>query len=186
MSLSSDLTEHWRIYGRFPALFKSPYLRFAVIITIASWGIWSKPFWWTHILTVTPALFGFTLTGFAIFISMSNETLKEALVKTNYESYGNNISAYTFLTNIFTHIMLVQILALIIATISMGAWFYVPLPDMIEKILPYLNLCWGFLGYLIFNYSIFLLILLTFQIRMVSHTTETAILKNIKDKNIGL
>jgi hypothetical protein len=130
---------YWKIYGGFRALFKSPYLHFAVLTSIICFPIWTKsdsPFWYDLPLTALPNLLGFTLGGYAILLSFGNEKFLMKLCANDDEGP----SPFMNVNGAFVHFIVVQACALFISIIS---------------------LCWeiktgffAFIGFTIFMYSL--------------------------------
>lgn len=63
----------WEAYGGFRALFKSPFLWFAFIFSVILFPVGLDSKWVSYSQNIFPDLLGFTLGGFAIFVSFGNE-----------------------------------------------------------------------------------------------------------------
>ncbi|WP_156839893.1 hypothetical protein [Novosphingobium aquimarinum] len=111
---------YWRIYGGVKELVKSPYLWFAVVLTLICHPLWmdqgflddERPVAET-LLTVVPALMAFTLAGMAIVLALSGKQFVSAI-----REDGRENSLFMRVVALFFHFILVQSMALAFAFIS--------------------------------------------------------------------
>lgn len=151
------LVRYWQIYGGWPALFRSPYFHFAILLAGISSQTWLTPGWWEQVLDVNPNLLGFTLGGFAIFLGFGDERFK-ALISGVDPEEAESYSPYLEICATFLHFILVQWLAILAALFCRA--LYIPVPVSFAPALLWLEvgrvIMWA-LSYGIFLYSITLL-----------------------------
>lgn len=143
---------YWHAYGGVSALVRSPYLHVAVLLLAITAHSWLSPGWWDTVVAVIPNLLGFTLGGFAIFIGFGDENFRRLMATVDEES--SEPSPYLGLCSTFVHFVVVQALALAVAVIAKGLWFYAPWMDPVRPALPYLNAVGGAIGYGLFLYAL--------------------------------
>ena len=99
------LNMYWYYYGQSKALFKSPYLYTAIVITFIFYPLWTKPYWWDVVINILPSIIGFSLGGYAILLSFGNESFQKLI-----SGIGENgsISPYMELSASFVHFLIVQ------------------------------------------------------------------------------
>lgn len=114
MTSKSPFQEYWLAYGGWKALFKSQYLWTALILNTLLFGAWfpieSK--WWEQVLSVIPNMLGFTLGGFAMWVAIGDERFKSIIAGEDEEG---EVSPYMEVNATFTHFVLLQVSALILA-----------------------------------------------------------------------
>ncbi|HBC3405476.1 hypothetical protein [Vibrio parahaemolyticus] len=117
MTNTSPLKEYWLAYGGWKALFSSKYFWGAAALNSLLFNSWypveSK--WWEMVLSITPNFLGFTLGGFAMWVAIGDEKFKGLIAGADEE---DEISPYMEVNATFTHFLLLQILALILAIIA--------------------------------------------------------------------
>ena len=153
---------YWMAYGGSNALFKSPYLYSAIFISGISFSLWTKSGWWDLPISILPNLIGFTLGGYAVWLSFGDIKFRSWLCK----SRGNTASIFMKVNASFVHFIVIQVLSLLYAIIakslpvfhiayifnrfrdpsSMAFWSYCPV-GMFIKI-------GAFTGFCLFIYSI--------------------------------
>lgn len=119
---------YWRAYGGFRAFLVSPYLHFALLLTLAMSDFWSKQSWWESALSTLPNLLGFTLAGFTIWLGFGDEKFQK-LVST--PSKNGAASAYIAVSSGFVHFVLAQLLALILGILAKATDFVLPLDHLL-------------------------------------------------------
>lgn len=105
---------YWENYGGFFALFSSVYVHISLIISLLSFGLWSKPDWWATPISVLPGLVSFTLAGYAMLTALGNDEFRERLA---VSSADKPPSAFMQISTTFAHFIVVQSIALIFALI---------------------------------------------------------------------
>jgi len=70
------LGRYWVVYGGWPALIWSPYFHLSLVLLVITASQWINPLWWDSVLSIVPNLLGFTLGGFAIFLSFGDDRFK--------------------------------------------------------------------------------------------------------------
>lgn len=150
----SIYARYWSAYGGFPALVQSFYLHAALVITLICANTWITPGWWDEVTSILPSVLGFTLGGFAIFISFGDEKFRQLLAEPE-NAEDDTPTAYVKLCSTFVHFILVQIFALLVAIIAKAVHFpWESAPHLFKLALPWLNGIAGFLGYALFVYSL--------------------------------
>ena len=66
-------------YGGAGQIIRSPYAHAAILLTIATTSLWSQPGWWDLPLSILPNLIGFTLSGYAVIMTISDQKLRSAM-----------------------------------------------------------------------------------------------------------
>lgn len=144
---------YWHAYGGSKALLRSPYLHFALVLLVITWGTWSRPLWWDLAIDVLPSLLGFTLGGFAIFLGFGDEKFR-ALLSERDEDEPDETSPYVGLCATFAHFVLIQVLALTVSLVAKAWAGSVIPPDALDKCLSFPWLILSGLGYGLFLYSV--------------------------------
>lgn len=146
---------YWQAYGGWKALIRSFYAHSAILLTILFWGTWTKEGWWETVISVAPSIFGFSIGGYALLLAFGDEKFQKLMA--NAEVRGSN--AFIDLCSAFTHFVLMQFLALIIA-LGAKAFFIEPprwlghWPDWIWNLITAVRYIFWFCGELIFIYAI--------------------------------
>jgi hypothetical protein len=127
---------------------------------------WSQPCWWDTVISVLPNLIGFSIGGFAIWMSFGDESFKARLSGQRKNS-KSAVSPFMAVNSLFVHFILLQIIALFWALTS-KTWYIhpseltppfnvlmIPLENLIARL--DLDVCciifWG-VGFWIFLYSL--------------------------------
>lgn len=146
---------YWKSYGGLSALVSSPYLHVSILITILTLGYWSDNDWWVQSLRVLPSLMGFTLGGFAIFLSLGSEDFRSIMARAD-KGESTDKSPYMVVISSFVHFVLIQMLAIITSIIANAA-SYTSLPFFISSSWnDIFILLIGLFGYGLFIYSLLL------------------------------
>ncbi|MBS1186692.1 MAG: hypothetical protein H6R04_710 [Burkholderiaceae bacterium] len=162
-----NIKRYWGAYGGRSAVLRSPYFHAAVLLLLVTWNSWSQPKWWEQVISVMPNLLGFTLGGFAIFIGFGDEKFRAILAEPDEDK--NKPTIYVSLCAAFVHFILIQLAALIYAIIVGSLHFYVPWPTFVEKLIPYLNLLSGSVGFCLFLYALTSLAAVTMHVFRIAH-----------------
>lgn len=169
----SIYTRYWNAYGGFSALVRSFYLHAALIITVICTNAWLTAGWWDQVTSILPNVLGFTLGGFAIFISFGDEKFRQLLAEPD-EDDAEAPTAYVQLCSTFVHFILVQIIALLFAIIAKSTHFpWEKSPDFFKAALPWLNGAVGFVGYTLFIYSLTSALAATMHVFRIASMYET-------------
>lgn len=160
----------WMAYGGAGALLRSPYLYAALLIAPLCWGTWSAPNWWDTVISVLPNLLGFTLGGFAIFVSFGDARFIASLAAEADDTAQPSV--YREFCATFVHFILVQVVALILAIVTKGMWFHASFPDYIAKALPIANMVWGGLCYGVFLYALTSVVAIALHVFRISTMYE--------------
>ena len=160
----------WMAYGGAGALLRSPYLYVALLIAPLCWGTWSAPNWWDTVISVLPNLLGFTLGGFAIFVSFGDARFIASLAAEEEDPAQPTV--YRELCATFVHFILVQVTALILAIVTKGMWFPASFPDYIAKALPIANMAWGAFCYCVFLYALTSVVAIALHVFRISTMYE--------------
>ncbi|KPZ65670.1 hypothetical protein AN392_01218 [Pseudoalteromonas sp. P1-16-1b] len=140
------IARYWRAYGGFTALLTSPYFYASIIITGILFPAWSKFGWWDDVLSIMPNLLGFSLGGFALWMSIGSEKFRDFLAEQDKpcgeciecknafgQCFNNKPSAFTMINAIFLHFILLQVLAILLAMICKTYVDYFDLITMHNK-----------------------------------------------------
>jgi len=150
----SIYARYWNAYGGFSALVRSFYLHAALVITLICANIWINPGWWDQVTSILPNVLGFTLGGFAIFISFGDDKFRQLLAEPE-TTEDDTPTAYVKLCSTFVHFIIIQIVALLVAIIAKAVHFpWESAPDLFKLALPWLNGVAGLLGYALFVYAL--------------------------------
>lgn len=106
----NSFKEYWTCYGGYKSVIKSAYFWIAVIFSIISYQTWMTTGWENKFIGVFPSLLGFTLAGYAVWLTLGDQQLKSILSKKKNE---NNISLFMVINASFIHFIILQILAFI-------------------------------------------------------------------------
>ncbi len=149
------------MYGGWRAFYTSIYLHISLILLALTGPLWLSlnNFWWNDVLSVLPNLLGFTLGGFAIFISFGNDDFKAFISGTDPDENGKK-SPFMGVCATFLHFVLVQFLALFTAIVCKAVWAwsqFLPCIPIIETfITPLRMIGWAFC-YWLFLYGLMLI-----------------------------
>lgn len=145
-------------FGGCTALTRSLYLKAALIVTIFSWKIWTEGKYWELPISIMPNIIGFTLGGFAILLAFGDTKFMSIISYRSNEMHSPFYKlAVTFLIFILT-----QASSLIYA-IVMKSCFDNPIIIKnigleLGAILKVLEILLQSFGFILFIYSIFLVI----------------------------
>lgn len=155
------LKRYWIAHGEWSDVIFSPYFHLSLLVTAISSGYWLSQKWYEPALASLPTLLGFGVSGYAIWIGWGNDKMRDALMRLN--SPGAD-SAYIRVSAIFAHFGLVQVVALILAIISLALDYSPSSKSSLAKLLNSICLSKDFfnffkpagdaLGYFFFIYSI--------------------------------
>jgi len=110
---------YWHLYGGWRAIFLSPYLHLAIVITAICSPIWldgkkGAAIWADAAVNILPNLMGFSIAGMAIFLAFSNSSTLRAVTEG-----GEPESYFVATTANFFHFILVQTAALIVGFVGL-------------------------------------------------------------------
>ncbi len=149
------VAKYWSTYGGWRDFLLSPYLHFSLLLLAITFATWSEEGWWEHVLSVVPSLLGFSLGALAIFLGFGSEQFRN-VISGKRPDEPNKISPYMSVTAAFTHFIVVQIAAVMVAIVSV-ALFKLPLPISDHALYVFNDivraLLWGF-GYWLFLYAL--------------------------------
>lgn len=193
-----NFIRYWGAYGGWKALFCSPYLHISIILGFLTWNTWWNECWWETVIGIIPNLLGFTLGGFAIFISFGNEKFqsilatpdRENLSKKDEDGSESKISSnknekptiYISLCATFVHFIIVQMFSLIYAILVKSMQFNIPIEGFGCGFLFYSNKFFSFLGYTLFLYGLMAMIAATMHVLRIAYMFS-AFQKSLQDKD---
>lgn len=144
------LCEYWQVYGGWGALLKSPYFYGAALLAASAFDVWSESGWWEMPQAILPNLLGFSLAGYAIFLSFGSEEFRRFLSSVDV----GGTSAFVSMTTTFMHFVVLQVLAILL---SMVARFLsaieVPLGFPMVDYLPCIQVLFWMFCFLVFCYA---------------------------------
>lgn len=155
---------------------RSFYLHIAIVLLLMTVHTWLAPVcdkegvctgWWEQSLSVLPNLLGFTLGGFAIFMSFGDDRFRSLLAMPSKDP--GKPTVYVEVCSAFVHFIVVQVLALIFAVLAKSWVFYAAWMNPVREFLPYLNAIGGFFGYGLFLYAITSVLAATMQVFRISN-----------------
>jgi hypothetical protein len=112
--LLRSLRHYWQIYGGVGAVLASPYVHISLVLTLICLPFWALDVKASEIvLSAVPNLLGFTVGALAIVLAFSSADLCVTLAEK-----GEPRSFFMLLTASLTHFLLVQVLALVVASIA--------------------------------------------------------------------
>lgn len=151
-SVRTIITRYWRVYGGLADLVRSPYFHVSLLLSLLTSHTWLFTPWWDVVISVLPNLLGFTLAGFAIFLSFGDERFRTKIAGTLPEN-SDAPSPLIVVSSTFMHFVLVQISALLWALVAKALHFELPWPTVAE-IMVKIGLVGSFVGYWLFLYGI--------------------------------
>ena len=173
---------YWKAYGGFRAFWASYYFFIPLLITALSANHWiNNKEWMTDPLTILPSLLGFTLAGYAMWLSVGNEKLK-IILSSKIDKNKNNYSVFMQINASFIHFVVFQLIALIfiyflkynsIVTIINKITNYYVLYESTNTVLNLLSNAFNFFGFFLFIYSIFSMLATVFGIFRISFWIDT-------------
>jgi len=104
---------YWKYYGGFYELIRSPYLGFALVLTLLTWNRLDS--WDSLVIDIVPNILGFTLGGYAILLAFGDEKFLEFLINRDDDEEA---SYFIGLSTAFIHFIIVQTLAILTALIK--------------------------------------------------------------------
>ena len=159
-------------YGKWKEVFRSRYFRFSLLVSMLNYSRWSQSLWWEDPISVMPNLLGFTLGGLALSLAIGDREFYAMLSSDKEE----NPSLYVISISSFIHFITIQVLSLLSA-ITLRSFYN---EEIITSFLfsinnPILECCvWivkylsWFTGYLLFIYSIALVLATAINILHIS------------------
>lgn len=147
---------YWVNYGGSKALIASPYFHTSLVLLLITSSYWLHNSWWDQPLSILPNLLGFTLGGFAIFLSLGTDDFRK-FISQSLPKY--NSSPYIIVVSSFVHFVTVQTFAIIFAVIGNAL-------NEIELLKNAICVKYIFsgLGYFLFIYSLTLALSVSFAI----------------------
>jgi hypothetical protein len=156
LGVRKQLLRYWKTYGGWSALIASPYLHAALLITVLCVGFWSKQDWTGQAQSVLPNLLGFTLGGFAVFLSFGSDNFRSLIAGADGGVSKGKTSPYLNMSASFLHFVLVQGIALIWCIVGSAMFtFNHGQSGWIGASIDALIFIGNGLGYLLFIYAIF-------------------------------
>jgi len=146
---------YWQAYGGWSALLHSLYAHAALGLTFCLWGQWTKEGWWENVLSVAPSVFGFSIGGYALLLSFGDEKFQKLMANAKVRESN----AFVDLCAAFTHFVLMQFFALVIALVAKGVFVVPPhwlgnWPVWLWTMIGIIRYLLWFFGELIFIYAI--------------------------------
>ncbi|RLL46404.1 hypothetical protein D9K79_08100 [Acinetobacter cumulans] len=155
---------YWNAYGGFHAFWASYYFLIPLIITFFCSNHWlNNKVWINDPLTILPSLLGFTLAGYAMWLSVGNEKLK-ILLSSKFNKKNNDYSLFMQINASFIHFVIFQIVTLIfvyflkyndVANLIKIIEDYYILYNSTYAVLSFLGNLFYAIGFFLFIYSIF-------------------------------
>lgn len=106
---------YWKTYGGADAVFYSPYFLIASALTVLTLPGWAQMNWWDLPTTILPNVLGFTIAGYAIFLSLGDEKFREAIAGSKA---SGEPSPYLEIGVSIFHFIVVQVVAILIGSLA--------------------------------------------------------------------
>jgi hypothetical protein len=155
-SILKDVRTYAEYYGGLGGLLKSPYVHLAILLTMLTFDLWLSNGWSHVVLSVMPPILGFSVGGFALFVSFGGDA--KFIKKLSGDREGGK-SPYLSVTSTFMHFILVQTSSIIYAVVGGGLDEYYN-KDNLSAI--------NFVGFFMFIYGLILVVAAAFIIFRVS------------------
>ncbi|MBN5078242.1 hypothetical protein JY424_01035 [Stenotrophomonas maltophilia] len=150
-------------YGGWNSVFASKYFYAAAAVSGLGFWYFQQPKWWDLVTSVVPGLVGFAIAGVAIFVSLGSDALRSIIA--GKEPGSNDTSPFIAFMAMFTHFIMVQLIALVLALVA--KFFYEttapPSAALVEVGVTLRPLFW-WLGGLFFCYAVMLCLSLATEI----------------------
>jgi hypothetical protein len=174
--------KYFVIYGGFNAMATSAYFWGAAVLTALCYKYFANPDWWGLVLNVVPGLVGFSIAGVAIFVSLGSDKLRASVA--GKEPGSEELSPFIDFMAMFTHFIVVQLLALVVAVTS-KALYESPIDQSSPLVLlvePVRHPFW-FVGGFLFMYATLLCVALALEIfRLAEMIDEFQTRENAKSQ----
>lgn len=178
------LKEYWKTYGGISALLRSPYFLISIILTLLFVGSWWNKQWWETSIALLPSLLGFSLGGYAMFVSVGSDDFKKIIAQKKNKKHSK------FMQNnaMFMHFILLQITALIFALLASSISQNSVLIKFDYDFLSHaasltLKNIFGFVGYFLLVYSILSALAAAFAIYKMAHLYDASVDNSNKNKS---
>ena len=146
--------QYWITYGGWRSVIYSPYVHVSLALAGVTFGVWIRENWWEQVFSMIPSLLGFSLGGFAIFLGFGNEQFRNLISGRDASSWQSQ-SPYMATASAFSHFIVIQVLALLIAVLSSAAWLLpVPTSPLLGKANEAARFALWFFGYWLFLYAL--------------------------------
>lgn len=150
-------------YGGWNSVFASKYFYAAAAVSGLGFWYFQQPKWWDLVTSVVPGLVGFAIAGVAIFVSLGSDALRSIIA--GKEPGSKDSSPFIAFMAMFTHFIMVQLIALVLALVA--KFFYEttapPSAALVEVGVTLRPLFW-WLGGLFFCYAVMLCLSLATEI----------------------
>ncbi|MGP7732851.1 hypothetical protein [Oceanimonas smirnovii] len=109
-------SRYWKAYGGFHSIFRSWFFWGAFLLTLLLYPKWSVPGWWDLIFTIMPGVLGFSLGGFAVWLSFGDQRFKNIIA--GVEDGDDGVSPFMEVNAAFCHFIVLQLLSIFAAIIA--------------------------------------------------------------------
>jgi len=116
-AVAQSFLKYWRGYGGTSAVLTSPFFHAAVVLSFFAILDPVNGVWVERSQSITPSMLGFTLGGYAIFVSFGDDAFKRAIAGTK----NGEESPLSKFNNTFFHYIFVQSMALTSSLFSESA-----------------------------------------------------------------
>lgn len=160
---------YFKVYGGWKSIFTSPYFYGGVAATVIGLSFFQKAQWWDTVLSVVPGMIGFSIAAVAIFFSLSGSELREILAG---EEDGES-SAFMDFMAMFTHFIVVQVVALSLGLLSKFAYATSPVPvSCIRDVVEVLRIPFWLIGGVVFCYGIALCFAVAVEVYRIARIVD--------------
>lgn len=167
-------------YGGWNSIFASKYFYAAAAVSGLGYWYFQQPKWWDLVTSVVPGLVGFAIAGVAIFVSLGSDALRSIIAGKEPES--TETSPFIAFMAMFTHFIMVQLIALVLALVAKFLYETASPPSaaLVDVGVGLRPLFW-WLGGLFFCYAVMLCLSLATEIfRLATMIDDYQTLENVR------
>lgn len=161
--------QYWESYGGWKSIICSPYVHVSLLLAAATFSVWNRANWWEQVFSMIPSLLGFSLGGFAIFLGFGSEQFRN-LISGRDSASAQRPSPYMAAAAAFSHFVVIQVLALVIAVLASAAWLLpAPTSALVSRLNEVARIALWFSGYWLLLYALCLSAATLFAVFRVAH-----------------
>lgn len=169
-ALLTATKEIWMLYGGLRALLGSPFFHASLVVSAVSFGAWRDAHWWELGISVVPAILGFSIGTFAIFVAIGDEKFRELLAKGGKKRVQSVRDVYSS----FVFLIFIQVLSVVFCFFagarpltSMLLFLGLSLEELqpwFVSVLKFVAIVFRFFGYSLIVYSLFSIVPMTLSV----------------------
>ena len=155
IALRRNFCLYWKIFGGNKALFTSPNLYIAILLSGLSYRFYNQA-WYDLPIGIVPNILGFTLGGYAVILSFGGEGFYK-VISMKLKEDGDKPTPFMTFNGAFVHFIVIQILTL--------------LYSLIGKVFCFSGIL-GFIGVFFMYYTVLTALAAVFAIMNLAHWFE--------------